>query len=491
MAIWPASMTLGTLTADFRNWLGGDYLDAVVYVSSGNALTSQSDNVIVPRLETRLETVLGVFSRPLPVNNDPDWLPNSWSYIVRANFSNGIKMAWVLALTGDADLARIGVEIPYPDSLAPFIVVYPLPPSGGGSGAVDSVFGRTGTVTAATNDYSVAQINGLSAALSAKANLSGGAAFTGAVTVGAQAVVVTNDSRLSDSRTPTLHSASHAYGAPDEVTLQPAQVNGLITSLALLAPLASPTFTGTVSGITKAMVGLGSVDNTADTAKPVSTAQQTALNLKANLASPTFTGTVAGITAAMVGAQPLTTNLTTLGGLTPTTGNMILSVGSAWASSTPASVKTALAIAQADVSGLTAALALLAPLASPALTGTATVVNATYSGRIVQGVDALTDAATIAVDASLGNHFSVTLGGNRTLGNPTNAPGAGFTQVLNFALRQDASGPRTLTLDTNYRYSTDIPSITLSTAANKTDYLTVKWHQADGKWDVVAFEKGH
>jgi hypothetical protein len=47
---------------------------------------------------------------------------------------------------------------------------------------------------------------------------------------------------------------------------------------------------------------LGSVDNTSDASKPVSTAQQTALNLKANLASPTFTGTVGGITAAMVGA---------------------------------------------------------------------------------------------------------------------------------------------------------------------------------------------
>ena len=58
------------------------------------------------------------------------------------------------------------------------------------------------------------------------------------------------------------------------------------------APTASPTFTGTVSGVTATMVGLGSVDNTADTAKPVSTAQQTALDLKANLASPTFTGTV-------------------------------------------------------------------------------------------------------------------------------------------------------------------------------------------------------
>ena len=58
------------------------------------------------------------------------------------------------------------------------------------------------------------------------------------------------------------------------------------------SPIASPTFTGTVSGITSAMVGLGNVNNTGDTAKPVSTAQQAALDLKANLASPTFTGSV-------------------------------------------------------------------------------------------------------------------------------------------------------------------------------------------------------
>lgn len=64
------------------------------------------------------------------------------------------------------------------------------------------------------------------------------------------------------------------------------------SSLLLKAPLASPTFTGTVSGITSAMVGLGNVNNTSDANKPVSTATQTALNLKSNLASPTFTGTV-------------------------------------------------------------------------------------------------------------------------------------------------------------------------------------------------------
>ena len=64
------------------------------------------------------------------------------------------------------------------------------------------------------------------------------------------------------------------------------------TQLNSKAPIASPTFTGTVSGITATMVGLGNVTNTSDANKPVSTAQQTALNLKANLDSPAFTGTV-------------------------------------------------------------------------------------------------------------------------------------------------------------------------------------------------------
>lgn len=52
----------------------------------------------------------------------------------------------------------------------------------------------------------------------------------------------------------------------------------------------------------KTALALDNVTNTSDASKPVSTAQQTALDLKANLASPTFTGTVAGITATMVGA---------------------------------------------------------------------------------------------------------------------------------------------------------------------------------------------
>eukprot|EP01031_Cornospumella_fuschlensis_P024679 gene24679-29821_t len=53
------------------------------------------------------------------------------------------------------------------------------------------------------------------------------------------------------------------------------------TQLDLKAPVNSPTFTGTVSGVTKAMVGLANADNTSDLAKPISTATQTALDLKA------------------------------------------------------------------------------------------------------------------------------------------------------------------------------------------------------------------
>lgn len=66
----------------------------------------------------------------------------------------------------------------------------------------------------------------------------------------------------------------------------------LINAFALKANLASPTFTGTVSGISKGMVGLGNVDNTSDLSKPLSTAAISAFALKANLVSPVFTGNV-------------------------------------------------------------------------------------------------------------------------------------------------------------------------------------------------------
>ena len=91
----------------------------------------------------------------------------------------------------------------------------------------------------------------------------------------------------------------------DGVTASTAELNyvdgvtsAIQTQIDAKAPTASPTFTGTVSGITSTMVGLGNVDNTSDANKPVSTATQTALDLKAPLASPALTGTPTAPTAA-------------------------------------------------------------------------------------------------------------------------------------------------------------------------------------------------
>lgn len=104
----------------------------------------------------------------------------------------------------------------------------------------------------------------------------------------------------SDANKP-ISTATATALAGKQPTGSYATQTDLTNGLAPKAPLASPTFTGTVGGITKSMVGLGSVDNTADSAKPVSGPQATALALKAPLASPTFTGTVSGVTKSMVG----------------------------------------------------------------------------------------------------------------------------------------------------------------------------------------------
>ena len=66
-----------------------------------------------------------------------------------------------------------------------------------------------------------------------------------------------------------------------------AMLKPYFTAINLKANIESPTFTGTVSGITKAMVGLGNVDNTSDLNKPISTATQAALDLKANITDVT------------------------------------------------------------------------------------------------------------------------------------------------------------------------------------------------------------
>jgi len=100
---------------------------------------------------------------------------------------------------------------------------------------------------------------------------------------------------------------------------------------------------------------------------------------------------------------------------------------------------------------------------------------------------ALTDAATIATDASLGNTFTVTLTTNRTLGAPTNPTNG---QKITYRFRQDGTGGRTLAFNAIFRFGLDIEALVLSTGANKVDYMGCIYNSTDSKWDVVAVAKG-
>src|SRR5262245_13196400 len=125
--------------------------------------------------------------------------------------------------------------------------------------------------------------------------------------------------------------------------------------------------------------------------------------------------------------------------------------------------------------------------------GTTDLNDLTFTGQTEYGQSAsipvgLADAPTIAVDASLGNHFRVTLGGNRLLANPT---GALDGQHILFELIKDATGSRLLTLATKYALGTTIPVVTLSLTPSKRDFLLVTYNQITDKFYVIAFVRGY
>jgi len=82
-------------------------------------------------------------------------------------------------------------------------------------------------------------------------------------------------------------------------------------------------------------------------------------------------------------------------------------------------------------------------------------------------ITALTDGAAIAVNFASSNNFSVTLGGNRTLSNPTNvvAGQSGF-----IAVTQDGTGSRTLAYSSNWDFASG-SAPTLTTTAGATDII--------------------
>lgn len=235
------------------------------------------------------------------------------------------------------------------------------------------------------SDTEISYLNGVTSAIQtqidAKANLQGGATFTGTI-------VLPSTTSIGDV-------SSTEIGYVNGVT------SSIQTQIDTKAPTSNPTFTGTVSGVTKAMVGLGNVDNTADSAKPISTATQTALDAKSPLASPTFTGTV---------TVPTLSVTTTATGITKTMvglGN----VDNTSDANKPVSTATQ------------TALDLKANLAGPTFTGTVVLPSTTSIGNVsateLGYVDGVTSAIQTQIDSKLSKSGGTMTGDLTLAGAPT------------------------------------------------------------------------
>jgi hypothetical protein len=114
---------------------------------------------------------------------------------------------------------------------------------------------------------------------------------------------------------------------------------------------------------------------------------------------------------------------------------------------------------------LTASRTITLPDATTTLAGLGVVQSFTVAQR--GAITALTDGATITADFAAANNFSVTLGGNRTLANPSNQT-AGQSGCI--WITQDGTGSRTLAYGSQWDF-TGGTAPTLSTAAASVDCL--------------------
>jgi hypothetical protein len=277
-----------------------------------------------------------------------------------------------------------------------------------------------------------------------------------------------------------------------------------LTNKTLTSPVVN-----TPTGIVKADVGLGSVDNTADTAKPVSTAQQTALDLKANLASPTFTGTLAAADITISGDLTVNGTTTTINSTTLTVDDKNIELGSV---TTPTDVTadgggiTLKGTTDKTINWIDATDAWTSSEDFNLLTGKVyqingtSVLNATTLGSGVTG-SSLTSLGTIATGVWQGTLIGSTYGGTGVNnGSNTITLGGNFTTSGAFATTLTATGTTSVTLPTTGTLATlagtetftnktftspvtNSPTLTLSTSSSTTD-ARLSWDSTNKKLQV-------
>ncbi|MFJ2722419.1 hypothetical protein [Streptomyces sp. NPDC087437] len=201
---------------------------------------------------------------------------------------------------------------------------------------------------------------------------------------------------------------------------------------------------------------------------------------------------VAGLTAYTFGANAYNNSILSTGMLYTASNCVLFSDGNTAAPSMPNSVErtriyadgTAVVTGTANSTGTTIRSRVVG-----SGTGNITAVRMPAGVNAPSQVITLTDAATIATDASRGSHFKATLTANRTLGAPTN-PTDGQRVVWEVV---GSGAARTLTLATGaggFVFGTDITALT-AIASGKTDYIGAVYSSTANAWRVIAYIKGY
>lgn len=287
-------------------------------------------------------------------------------------------------------------------------------------------------------------------------------------------------------------------------------IEALQASDASKAPIANPTFTGTVGlpagqavngiilrsdlAITTFLSGdgtyrtpaggggggtWGSITGTLSS----QTDLQTALNAKAPIASPTFTGTVGGITATMVGA-PSGSGTSTGANTGDQTITLTGDVTGTGTGSFVAAVSNAAVIGKV-LTGFTAGAGAVASTDNILQAFQKVVGNA--STPAAPRVVALTDAATVTPNCGTTDIGTLlTLSQTSVLANPTGSPVSGQRLII----RIKSTAIQNISFGSQYRSSNDITLPTATTGGSKTDYLGFIWNSVDSTWDYISKNLG-